>query len=151
MSSWEQSCRVQKVRQEHVYGCGAACVAMLSGKPYEDVVQLFREHGIGTRKNKPLATNFAELVRALALLGVSAKRTPWRGWDAVDGPAIVAVESPTADWHWVVAERHPEFGIIIHDPDFALPSFSQKRPPGVKSHPFAKYQPRKSWIRVAVS
>jgi hypothetical protein len=85
-------------------------------------------------------------------LGVRSELRRWSSWDAIDDIAIVAVgssqDSSTRNWHWVVAERHGAFGIVLHDPDFHLPSFSGKIPKGVHSHPFAEYQARKSWIKI---
>lgn len=152
MSCWEQSCRVQKVMQQDRLGCGVACAAMVSGKSYGAVRQLFVDHGIGARKKRPLAANFSELQYALALLGIEAELKRWSSWDAVEGLGIVAVNngqgSASRNWHWIVAERHTEFGIVVHDPDFDLPSFSSAAPPGVQCHPFSEYHARKSWLRI---
>ncbi|EKY4114507.1 hypothetical protein ABCV69_004572 [Pseudomonas aeruginosa] len=153
MSCWEQSCRVQKVMQRDRLGCGVACAAMVSGKPYGLVRQLFVDNGIGARKKRPLATNFSELQYALSLLGIESELKRWSGWDAVEGLGIVAVSNgqgaASRNWHWIVAERHANFGIVVHDPDFDLPSFSSAPPPGVHCHPFSEYQARKSWIRIS--
>ena len=154
MSGWERTCRVQKVIQQDPLGCGVACASMASGKSYAYVRQLFVENGIGARKQRPLSTGFRELQRALKLLGVEAAVVPWRGWDAVDGIGIVAVdtnEGPSQNWHWIVAERHDTFGVVIHDPDFDLPAFSASAPTGVLSHPFTEYSARKSWLRISSS
>lgn len=151
MSCWEQSCRVQKVMQRDRLGCGVACVAMVSGRTYGVVRQLFVDNGIGARKKRPLATNFSELQHALELLGIKSELKRWSNWDAVEGLGIVAVNNgqgtASRNWHWVVAERHTSFGVVLHDPDFDLPSFGVA-PPGVQCHPLSEYQARKSWIRI---
>lgn len=149
--SWVESCRVRKVRQDDPLGCGVACVAMITGREYAAVRQLFLDAQIGTRKGRPLATNFTELQKALALLGVDCQRKRFEGWDSIQGVGILAVDSRDGgnnSWHRVVVERHPRYGVVLHDPDFPLPSFSDKTPAGIRSHPFTEYQARKSWLCV---
>lgn len=153
MSNWEASCRIKKVMQRDRFGCGVACVAMVTGKPYSYARTLFTERGLGAKK-KPFSTNFSELRHCLEQLGIDSELRRWSNWDAIDGLGIVAVSTslgPTnRNWHWVVAERHEIFGVVLHDPDFDLPSFSLKSPDGVHCHPFTEYQARKSWIRVSL-
>lgn len=151
MTDWLSSCRIRKVMQHDNNGCGIACVSMVTGEQYPAVRQAFVSNGLGVRKNRPLATNFSELQRGLALHGVQSQRRRWGTWDDIDGLGIVAVDSAYGSstcWHWIVAERHRTYGIVIHDPDFHLPSFSDQTPPGVVAHPFSEYQPRRSWIRI---
>ena len=150
--SWVDGCRVRKVRQRDPFGCGVACVAMVTGRDYPTVRQMFLDKQIGRCEGRPLSTNFTELQRALALLGVPCQRKRFEGWDSIQGVGIVAVDSfggGSKNWHWVVVERHERFGIVLHDPDFPLPSFSGEVPPGVMAHPFTEYQARKSWLRIS--
>ena len=153
MNAWEASCRIKKVMQRDRFGCGIACAAMVAGKPYIDARSVFIECGL-ERKKHPFATNFTELRHCLELLGIRSELRRWSNWDAVDGLGIVAVctslGSSNRNWHWVVAERHETFGVVLHDPDFDLPSFSTKVPEGVHCHPFSEYQARKSWIKILV-
>lgn len=152
-ADWERSCRVLKVRQTEAFDCGVACAAMVSARSYGDVRKLFIEKRIGTRKKRPLATNFKELQYALQLLGIESAQKRWKWWDAIDGLGIVAVDSSYESgggWHWVVAESHPAYGIVLHDPGFDLPSFSSAEPVGIKCHPFTEYQAQKSWIQVSL-
>lgn len=152
MKTWESSCRIKKVLQTDPHGCGVACAAMVSGKSYQTVREIFARHGFAKKKH-PFATNFHELRFCLNLLAVDSELKRWSGWDAVDNLGIVAVDtsmgSDHRNWHWVVAERHPEFGLVLHDPDFDLPSFSGRIPEGVLSHPFGAYEARKSWIKIS--
>ncbi|MFL1449171.1 hypothetical protein ACI77O_12320 [Pseudomonas tritici] len=152
MSAWEASCRIQKVMQRDRYGCGVACAAMSAGQPYSVARKVFTDLGLAAKK-RPFATNFAKLRLGLSALGVESELRRWSNWDALDGIGIVAVSTSLgpeySNWHWVVAERHSEFGIVLHDPDYDLPSFSLASPEGVLSQPFAEYHPRKSWIRIA--
>lgn len=152
MSAWESSCRIKKVMQRDRFGCGVACAAMVACKPYSDARRVFTERGLGAKKRQ-FATNFSELRHCLELLGIESELRRWSSWDAIDGLGIVAVctslGSTNRNWHWVVAERHEVFGVVLHDPDFDLPSFSSIIPDGVHSHPFTEYQARKSWIRIS--
>ena len=151
MNDWEATCRVKKVMQRDRFGCGIACAAMVAGKSYSEAKRVFTTCGLG-EKNRPFATNFSELRHCLEHLGVRSELRRWSSWDAIDCIGIVAVgsslDSSTRNWHWVVAERHAAFGIVLHDPDFALPSFSAKVPEGVHFHPFTEYQARKSWLKI---
>lgn len=153
MSTWESSCRIKKVMQRDRFGCGVACAAMIAAKPYAHARSVFTEHGLGARK-RPFATNFSQLRRCLGHMGINSELRRWSSWDAMDDLGIVAVSSSLGsanrNWHWVVAERHEVFGVVLHDPDFDLPSFSSVIPDGVHSHPFTEYQARKSWIRVSL-
>ncbi|MDX1296614.1 MAG: hypothetical protein R3260_00025 [Pseudomonas sp.] len=151
MSSWQSTCRIQKVRQRDRFGCGVACSAMIAGWPYDQMRNLFADAGIGARKKRPLATNFSDLQYTLRALGIESQLKRWSNWDSLDGVGIVAVNNAggtsSRNWHWVVVERHATFGIVIHDPDYEIPCF-QSAPRGVRSIPLAEYEPRKSWIRV---
>lgn len=153
MSTWESSCRIKKIMQRDRFGCGVACAAMIAAKSYSDARSVFNERGLGAKK-RPFATNFSELRRCMELMGINSELRRWSGWDSIDGLGIVAVStslgSGNRNWHWVVAERHEVFGVVLHDPDFDLPSFSSVIPDGVHSHPFTEYQARKSWIRVCL-
>lgn len=154
MSTWEASCRIQKkIMQRDRFGCGVACAAMVAATSYCDARSVFTEHGLGAKK-RPFATNFAELRRCLALMGIKSELKRWASWDDINGLGIVAVSSSLGpahrNWHWVVAERHEVYGVVLHDPDFDLPCFSSVIPDGVQSHPFNEYQARKSWIRVSL-
>jgi len=122
---------------------------MVAGRPYADVRRVFADCGL-EKKKRPFATNFSELRHCLEQLGIRSERRRWSGWDEIDGLGIVAVSSSAGgrNWHWVVAERHEVFGVVLHDPDYDLPSFSAKEPEGVHCHPFTEYQPQKSWIKI---
>lgn len=151
MSAWESSCRIKKIMQRDRFGCGIACAAMVSAKSYCDARSVFLERGLAA-KNRPFATNFSELRGCLELMGISTELRRWSNWDSIDGLGIVAVSTSPGqghrNWHWVVAERHVVFGVVLHDPDFDLPSFSSVIPDGVHSQPFTEYHARKSWIRI---
>ncbi|RMN20402.1 hypothetical protein ALQ64_00208 [Pseudomonas cannabina] len=153
MSTWESSCRIKKVMQRDRFGCGIACAAMITAKSYSDVRSVFSERGLGAR-HRPFATNFSELRLCMEHMGINSELKRWSSWEAIDGLGIVAVCTShgleNRNWHWVVVERHEVFGVVLHDPDFDLPSFSSVTPDGVHSRPFSEYQARKSWIRVSL-
>lgn len=50
-------------------------------------------------------------------------------------------------WHWAVAFRHPEFGIVIFDPHQSAPSFLNM-PFDVICIDFSIYEPKGEWIQV---
>lgn len=153
MGNWESTCRVKKIMQRDRFGCGVACAAMVAGTSYDSARRIFSESGLAA-KNRPFATNFSELRHCLKLLGIDSTLRRWSSWDDLDDLGIVAVSSSqnssTRNWHWVVCERHEHFGVVLHDPDFDLPSFSSQIPDGIHSHPFTEYQARKSWIRISI-
>jgi len=119
MSTWESSYRIKKIMQRDRFGCGVACAAMIAAKPYAHARSVFTEDGLGAKK-RPFATNFSQLRRCLELMGIDWELRRWSRWDAIDGLGIVAVStslgSANRNWHWVVAERHEVFGVVLHDP-----------------------------------
>ena len=151
MSAWESSCRIKKVMQRDRFGCGVACAAMVAGRTYSSTRSVFTERGLGA-KHSPYATNFSELRHCLELLGIKSELKRWSNCDAIDGLGIVAVCTSLGpayrNWHWVVAERHDVYGVVLHDPNTDLPSFSSMVPHGIHFHPFTEYDPRKSWIKI---
>lgn len=150
---WADSCTITKVKQVDPYGCGVACLAMVGGATYMEARAIFTELGLDrptTKGRPPYASNFTQLTLAVTASKMcSARIRKWKGWQDIQKHAIMKVSSSTGgrNWHWVVAERHSVYGIVIHDPASVDPSF-QKAPHGVMSVPFDRYQPTGNWLEI---
>jgi ABC-type bacteriocin/lantibiotic exporter with double-glycine peptidase domain len=154
LANWESTCRITKVTQEDPFGCGVACLAMVAKTDYASARLTFLSYGFGSEHRRngkaPFASNFAELILVLGEHGIDARMQRWKGWDQFDGIGIIKVKcGPGArknDWHWVVAEKHAQFDVVIHDPDYFLPCFREHSPEDVQCHPFDSYEPHGNWI-----
>ena len=120
-------CRTKWVLQEDAYGCGVACLAMVSGAPYSAVRALFVRRGMGEKRigHRPFASNFRQLMAIGAELGLSCSMKRWKGWNSFDGVGIIKVPSTKPGWHWMVAERTLEFGVMALDPELDWPAFDR--------------------------
>jgi hypothetical protein len=156
MEDWESTCRITKVMQEDTFGCGVACLAMVAKIYYAEAKRTFIKHGLDSEnrpdRRKPFATIFQQLIRVLDDHTPGSKKEPWRGWDRFEGVGIIKVEcrpkGGNGDWHWVVAEKHDRFDVVVHDPYHALPSFRKRPPEGVECDPFENHVSCGDWIRV---
>ncbi len=112
--------RIQHVVQQERMGCGVACVAMLSGKTYQQVRALFDpDHPKRDFVNSGLNDLvMPQLLRAAGLAGVitypynpltGERRTEWPLLPA--GDAIFCVQSDQGA-HYVVRDK---FG-VVYDP-----------------------------------
>jgi ABC-type bacteriocin/lantibiotic exporter with double-glycine peptidase domain len=95
---------IKCVRQKDASGCGIACVAIVTGTPYETVKRLM----FGDIKRRGFHTETLDLKRALRQLGrkPGARAIPLQGRHLSDlnFQAIVATNRNPAGtrWHWVV-------------------------------------------------
>lgn len=97
--------------------CGLACVAMITGESYEDVLAQFRK-----LPGKAETFNFQTYHRDLEAMlhsgqfRISTKRVKFISMRSIHGHAIVKVNvQKRGSWHWIVVDggrRHP----VIHDP-----------------------------------
>ena len=151
--SWESTCRIQRVLQRDSSDCGVACLAMVANISYLAARGVFDAIGIpNIRPNLPYATNFKQLRQALTEFGIDSSLERWRGWGHFSGIGILAVNagpgSSPRNWHWVVAETHPIYEVVVHDPTPSL-AIMKKAPDGFLREEFEeRCQPRKSWIRI---
>ncbi|WP_049820953.1 hypothetical protein [Methylibium petroleiphilum] len=147
---WEATCLTRLVRQRSSHDCGVACLAMAAGTAYEDALQTFRALGLDG-KPKPLSSNFTDLGRALRAHGMSCRLKRWAGWEAFTGLGVIKVgkrDGRQRDWHWVVAEAHPEFGLVVRDP--GSPLVALRNPPlSVCYRDIDRIDPYGSWLSVA--
>lgn len=145
-------CKIQHVRQLDAFGCGIACVAMADGSSYADARATFDKLGYAhyRKYRKPYSTNFRELRAALSHRDIDTTMRRWEGWEAFSGVGIVKVASSLGSanlWHWVIAEEHQQFGVVVHDPDFHLPGLSRVEG-GMDYTPLTNYHPGASWIQI---
>jgi ABC-type bacteriocin/lantibiotic exporter with double-glycine peptidase domain len=156
MEDWASTCRITNVMQEDTFGCGVACLAMIAKLDYASARLTFLSYGFGSENRPngraPFATNFKELLLVLGEHTLDARMKRWRGWDQFEGIGIIKVKcGPGArknDWHWVVAEKHERYGVVVYDPMAHQPSFRKRPPEGVQSQPFKKHVPFGNWISV---
>jgi len=153
VGSWQDRCGVLKVVQTDRYGCGIACLAMVAGIPYEVARQQFNEYGLGIRRGcRPAySTTTSELIGAVGRSGLLVQPRRWRGWSDFHGLGILKVRDDwrgkKGKWHWAVAFRHNEFGVVVFDPHETTPSFEQM-PMDVICIDFRYYEPKGQWLQV---
>lgn len=153
---WERTCKTRLTRQRQATDCGVACLSMVARVTYDKAHATLA--GLGCDKGRrPMATNYRQLELALREHGVIVRRSRWCGWQSLHGIGVLKVqvgaqgarETPlNRNWHWVVAERHPNFGIVLRDP--ACPLVALEKPPmNVMHQDLSRYQPYGSWLTVA--
>ena len=81
---------------------GVACVAMITGKSYEEVESAFHENGLVIDDGQYF-TLHKDLITILKSFAYEAVRRRFSSWDAVELPAIVKINVRSGNhWHWVV-------------------------------------------------
>ncbi|HBO8004302.1 TPA: hypothetical protein L5C29_003211 [Pseudomonas aeruginosa] len=152
-AGWQARCGITKVQQTDGYGCGAACLAMVTGMTYAEAREHFVSIGLGVRRScrPPLSTSSREMRMAVASSGLIVEARRWKGWDSFEGLGILKVRDDwrgaVGKWHWVVAFRHPEFDVVIFDPHAPDPAF-RRMPADVTCWPFHLYEPKGEWLQV---
>lgn len=152
---WQRKCGIARVAQEDGYGCGVACVAMVTGRSYAEARPDFVRLGFALRRaGRPaFAVSVGELRMAVSAAGLLAEPRRWQGWENVNGLGIFKMRD---DWrgpesknrhHWAVAFRHPEFGITVLDPHQEFPAF-ERMPMDEVCLQFSVYEPRGYWLQV---
>ncbi|WP_161489986.1 cysteine peptidase family C39 domain-containing protein [Acidihalobacter prosperus] len=94
---------IQRVEQRRFTkgDCGVACVAMITGKRYEEVERRFHKRGLVS--NGEYFTFHKDLMDVLESFGYEVKRRKFVSWKTVCFPAIVKVNVRAGNyWHWVV-------------------------------------------------
>jgi ABC-type bacteriocin/lantibiotic exporter with double-glycine peptidase domain len=130
------------IKQRTNSDCGVAALAMLVGSSYEEVQAAFIEAGLGVRRGRraPFSSNFADLQRASAVLGLQTRMRRFTTWGCIERMAILKVmRRKNGNWHWVIAERGAH-GIVIYDPGSELQSF-EHQPMDTEMRDFAAYTP----------
>ena len=88
-------------RQFEKGDCGVACVAMITGRPYEEIERAFQKQGLISKGQ--YYTFHEDLIAILESFGWQAQRREFSTWQSVQYPAIVKVNVRAGNyWHWVV-------------------------------------------------
>ncbi len=150
--SWERTCQTRLIRQRQTTDCGVACLAMLAGITYHKAYTTMTLLGYD-KSPRPMATNYKQIEHSLAQHALATKRVKWLGWEAFHGLGLLKVPTrypaPPQEkhWHWVVAEKHPTFGIVLRDP--ASPLVAIETPPlNVMHQDLYRYEPYGMWLQV---
>lgn len=95
--------------------CGIACVAMITGKSYEVVLEAFKGLRMESSPSS-FRTRHKEVEALLGRLDHKAERKRFQGWDKIPGHAIVKVDArKNGAWHWVVFDAGRGCP-TVHDP-----------------------------------
>lgn len=155
-ADWQARCGVQKIVQTDRYGCGVACLAMVTGWTYQRAREHFVSQGLGQKRHgrPPFSTSSGEMRMAVATVGLLTLTRRWRGWADLHGLAIVKLRDirpgERERWHWAVAFRHPEFEVVVFDPHREWPGFI-KPPMDTLCTIFEAFQPKGEWLQVEQS
>jgi len=101
---------MKRILQEDGTGCGIACIAMITGRSYQQIKdELIKMPGYSAKG--PFYTDASEL-RALAKSqGVSLikRKRKFKEWKLVPNGSILAIrfkeKNSEQEWHWVVFNR----------------------------------------------
>lgn len=107
------------VVQEDATGCGIACAAMLAGKTYHAAKKRAKDLGIFP-DDRQLYSDIYDLRPLLESYNIRiGKKLPFRSWDDLPSPAIVAInyraDVDHDSWHWAVFHRNRR-GPVVLDP-----------------------------------
>lgn len=119
---------MRRVVQEDATGCGLACIAMLSGRKYQEVKNLavsdldFDNEGYfytGTRDLVQLGESFG--------LKVGTRRRKFKKFDLLPNKAILAInyKEKSDTWHWVVFHRSNKEQYVL-DPKKSIKNTKRK-------------------------
>lgn len=152
---WQARCGVQKSVQTDRYGCGVACLAMVTGWTYQRAREHFVSQGLGKRRyTTALLYEFGRDEDGGGHGRTSDSDSPVAGWADLHGLAIVKLRDirpgERERWHWAVAFRHPEFEIAVFDPHREWPGFIQP-PMDTLCTIFEAFQPKGEWLQVEQS
>ena len=99
---------MKRIRQEDRTGCGIACIAMLNGSTYTEVMTVAAEVFNWDESQRTFYTSTSQLQNLLLKMNIPAlKGRSIRKWSSMPDTAIVGInynEKKDA-WHWVVFRR----------------------------------------------
>lgn len=99
---------MKRVSQEHRTGCGIACVAMLCGATYLEVMKAANEIFGWGESQRTFYTDSSDLQKLLLTMKVKTQQgRSVRKWSSIPASAIVGINhnEKTGKWHWVVFRR----------------------------------------------
>jgi ABC-type bacteriocin/lantibiotic exporter with double-glycine peptidase domain len=93
---------IKCIEQKDEYGCGIACVAMVTGKTYPQAKKFFLERVFLPTERKPHTRHY-QLRRAFRKLRISTEKRAFRNWRSIESLSIVPINRrQDGGWHWVV-------------------------------------------------
>ena len=93
---------IRRVQQEDENGCGIACVAMVTGKTYQQAKMFFLERVFLPTERKPHTRHY-QLRRALRIERIATEKRAFRNWRSIESLSIVPINRrQDGGWHWVV-------------------------------------------------
>jgi|GEM_PF-2016319 len=108
--------QITLIRQRNDTDCGIACVAMLACVSYETAKEaLFRQMRWTARRSQFWTTANA-LYNLSEAFGLKTEICQYKGWDEIQGCAVVGVNPTDGYFHWVVTIKTPRVFLIL-DPE----------------------------------
>lgn len=93
---------IKRIEQKDEYGCGIACVAMVTGKTYPQAKKFFMNRIFLPTDGKPHTRHY-QLRRALGKLKIATRKKAFRNWRSIESISIVPINRRLdGGWHWVV-------------------------------------------------
>lgn len=108
--------QVNYIRQEHRTGCGIACVAMVAGVVYSEVMEIARKTLGWHDTQRTFYTSSAQLQALLLALEIKAKKGHTvRKWSSLPEVAIAGINynEKKDTWHWVVFHREADVEQVL--------------------------------------
>ena len=142
---------MKPVIQEDVTGCGIACVAMLTGQPYQRTKRIAERLGISVADPSLWSETYSvrKLLKHFSV-PTSQKERPFHSWHTLPTVALLAtkwhVDGERVFWHWVVFWRSPR-GPVALDSKRALRHHVRKDFGRIKPKWFIEVSPRKSTLQ----
>jgi len=109
---------MKRIIQEHGTGCGIACVAMIAGSTYAEVMNVARQLFGWPASQRSFYTSSGQLRQLLEVFRVPSQQgRAVRNWSSLPDAAVVGINhNKNYDtWHWVVFCRAEE-GEFVLDP-----------------------------------
>lgn len=107
---------MKRIRQEHRTGCGIACIAMLSGATYAEVMSVAAKVFDWSESQRTFYTSSSQLQSLLLEMNISARKgRSIRKWSSMPDTAIVGINhnEKNNSWHWVVFRRETDREYVL--------------------------------------
>lgn len=107
---------MKRIRQEHRTGCGIACVAMLSGAAYAEVMSVAAKVFNWSESQRTFYTSSTQLQSLLFKMNISAlKGRSIRKWSSMPDTAIIGINHNEKNdtWHWAIFCREADREYVL--------------------------------------
>ena len=107
---------MKRVRQEHPTGCGIACIAMVCGTTYSNVMNEAKELLGWDNSQKTFYTDSSHLQKLLHAMKVNSQKGRSVGkWGSLPNTAIAGInyDKKHNRWHWVVFCREVDREYVL--------------------------------------